>query len=294
MSRNRSPLAIAAALAAIALAIGTIALLRTRARFTAAAAAQIETARASVLDVRGAVEHSDETGAWAAVSRGVVLGPRHSLRTGAGASAELAMGNGATLTITENTHCTVSELTTALHRVRLARGRIVVDYDLDGSRSVRVEAGDASAESRGGTFGVLRAGDAVSVATQSGEVELRSSGAAVAVGPGEHAIAWPRQAPTRPRPLSRELLLRAAQVLESSRDRACGRLVGRVEPGSEVSVDGKTVDVDAEGRFAVLPAPKAPGRRVTVVTRDAAGRTARRVVECEGDARLTGFDVRWE
>jgi hypothetical protein len=94
--------------------------------------------------------------------------------------------------------------------------------------------------------------------------------------------------------MSTELWLKVANALAQAPEGICGSLQGTAPPGAEVSVEGKPVDVAADGSFSVQ-VPRTPGKtEVTVAIRDASGRTTSRKIACsEEQASADDVALHW-
>lgn len=252
-----------------------------------------EVERATVVSTIGAVERSSR-GAWEPVQPGDVLDVPDSVRTAAGASADIAMGGGARIAVAERSELTVREIDAAVQRLGLVRGRLAVQQAPDGTRRLRVESesGEIVASAPAGRWGVVAGPGTLAVAASDATVRVESAGAAVDVPPGQQATAWRGRPPLPPTPVPREVLLRVANALHARYDRLCAVVQGTVDPASEVLVDGIPVEVGADGTFVARVARSAR-RAAAVEVRHAAGRVERRTVDCKDDAGVSGFEVRW-
>lgn len=250
----------------------------------------------TVVSFEGPVERSDPGSGWRPVQLGERLRAEAAVRTGAGGRADLAVGERARITVAERSQVSVREVSAAVHRWKLVRGRISVDYQPDGARMLRVEAEDGSAavETRGARFSALATGGVLSVAAESGSVNLTAAGKAVVVAAGEEAVARAGEAPSAPRPIPAALLLKVARAGGDPRAGACALLRGSTDPGAEVAVDGERVPTGEGGRFEAL-VPGLPGKRETLITvRDASGRLAKRRLRCDDPPDISDLKVRWK
>jgi hypothetical protein len=235
---------------------------------------------------------------WRPLAAGDPLHADDLIRTGPGARVELEAGGASRLTVDERTQLSVRELTPAVHRYRLARGLVRVDYERDGDRVVRIEdaSGGAMAEARSARFHVAANGLAFAVATQTGTVSLGAAGTSVAVGPGEQALSASGGAPSAPRPVPTDLLLRIAAASRGGTAARCLDTTGRTDPGSLVTVDGQPVDVAADGSFPIRVARRAApgGVEIRAVAPD--GRGTARTIPCQAapDAPIRDLRVRWK
>jgi hypothetical protein len=250
----------------------------------------------AVVTVVGSVERSGPDGRWTAVAAGDRLELDASLRTGAAAHADLAVGAGSRVVVAERSQLAVREVTATVHRLRLSRGRVAVDHAADGARVLRIEdaSGRRVVESRAGRFSVLASGATLTVATEAGSATLAAAGAVVDVPAGQHAVAaaGPPSAAAR---IPVALLLKVADAARRAGDDLCASVDGRASPGAEVTVDGRPAPVDAEGRFSVVVRRRRGLTAVRAETRDASGRTATREVPCrEEEENVDGLSVRWK
>lgn len=252
---------------------------------------------AKVVDVEGVLERRTERDRWVPVTPGEQLRPDDTIRTPAGARAVLAVGDASRIDVTERTELSVREITAAVQRLRLARGRIALDYQQDGARVLVVESarGDAIARTHGARFSILATGAVLSVATESGVVRLESGGAKVDVAAGQQSIAIAGALPSRASPIPIEVLLRVGAAASPRATGLCAVVRGKVEVGAEVLVDGRAVEVGPDGRFEVRVPREGGNTHARVLTRDVAGRVVRRTVPCVAGpgAEVTDFAVRW-
>ena len=254
---------------------------------------------AIVVAVSGDVVRLSALGGASALAVGQRLRADDSVRTGRGGRTDLQLGARSRLTIAEGTQLTVREITEKVHRFKLARGRIAVDYQADGARLLRIESADggAVAETQGARFGVLSTGTAVAIATEAGAVNLRAQGKTVEVRAGTQSIAVGGKPPSGAEPIPARLLLKVADAAAAQeREGLCAEVEGTAPPGAEVLVDGVPAAVADDGRFRVR-VPAAPDKTaVAVAMRDAGGRETTRTVPCGPGgnvARIQDFAIRW-
>src|SRR5438132_9450344 len=233
---------------------------------------------AVVLSVAGSVERARGSGPWSRLVPGEHLKADESIRTGKTGRTDLRIGDKSTLAVTESTQVTIRELTRAVHRFRLERGRLAVDYKPDGERVLKIESesSGAVAETRGARFSVLSTGSTIAVATETGSVNLRAAEREVEIREGQTALVRRGDAPGTPEriaPVPIPLLLKVAAAIPSENEQLCARVTGTSQAGAEVVVDGVPADVDREGRFSVTVPRKPPDKTEALVAmRDAAGR----------------------
>lgn len=250
---------------------------------------------ATVVSADPGVERGGAAG-WRPASAGDTLRVTDSIRTAAGSTAEIALGRGSRVMLQERSEVTVRELTAAVHRVGVLRGRIGVDHRPDGTRVLRVEdqSGAVVASGGAGKFGVVAAGGGLAVASTEGQLTVESGGAAVRVPAGEETVAYRGLPPLPPRPIPRDVVLRVARLLQERRATVCAVL--QVDVASELTVNGAAVDVPADGNVTVrLPARLRP-RGADVMVRHATGIVERRSVPCaqqEKEGDVSELEVRW-
>lgn len=247
---------------------------------------------ALVLAADQGVERRSAAG-WAPAREGDALHVTDTIRTGAGSTAEIALGRGARVTLAERSEVTVRELTTAALRLGINRGRIGVDFRPDGTRLLRVEdaSGAVSAVGAAGRYGFVAVGSGLAVASTEGRVTVESAGKAVAVPAGTETVAWRGSAPLPPRPIPREVVLRVARKLDERRASVCAVL--NVDVTAEVTVDGDPVEVAPDGTVVVRREVGARRRDVVVDVRLASGLVDRQVVHCHREGDVSDLEVKW-
>ena len=263
------------------------------------AAQESKVDEAIVVAVVGDVVRLSPNGGTSALAAGQRLRADDSVRTGRGGQTDLQVGGRSRITVAEGTQLTVREITEKLHRFRLTRGRIAVDYKADGVRLLRIESADggAVAETQGARFGVLSTGTAVAIATATGEVNLTSQHKTVEVRAGTQSVAAAGKPPSGAEPIPAKLLLKVADAAAApDRGGLCAEVVGTAPAGAEVLVDGAPAAVAEDGRFRVR-VPAGPDKKdATVAIRDAGGRETIRTVPCDGRASvppIKDIAIRW-
>lgn len=240
----------------------------------------------TVARVQGVAERSSGAQGWVRVAVGDRLAADELLRTGAGGRVDLQVGDESSrLTVPEGTELRIAEVTRAAHRLRLNRGRVVVDFQPKGERLLRIESEHGSAETRGARFTMLSTGTAVAVAAEKGKVNLSAAGSTVEVVEGTQAVAVAGAAPSAPEPIPVEALLKVA-LLAAQRD-SCLAMEGHVRPGTELTVDGQSVEVAGDGSFK-LQVPREEGRsEVVLQARDPGGALRRESFACRAPIQRT-------
>ena len=263
----------------------------------AAVPAKPDPLQAVVLSVEGEVESGREGGAWSALRPGEKVRADVLLRTGANGRTDLALGQRSRVTIGESSEVSIRELTGSVHRFRLTRGRMVADYEREGERVLRVEdgSGETVAEAKAARFGILSTGTGIAVATTSGGVDLQARQQSVHLAAGEQSFVPQGAAPLPPSAIPTSVLLKVANALTEGTDAICAEIDGEATPGSEVSIEGAAVPLDAEGRFHE-EVPRKPGKSsVLVAIRDPSGREKTRSVPCSPKpAEIHGMNIRWK
>ena len=246
----------------------------------------------------GQVERGDSGGSWAPLVVGDRLLPDEQVRTGPGARADLAAGERSLLSVGERTQLAVRELTEAVHRYRLARGMVAVDYLPDGDRVIRIEGpvpGAPAAEARAARFHVVAGDFSFAVATETGGVTLTAAGGAVDVTAGLAAHALDDGIPSQPAGIPTDVLLKVAEASRVGQDAGCLDASGQADAGALVTVNDVEVPVDQDGRFTIR-VPKSERTTVTVRAVLPDGRSAVRALRCweVADPRIHDLRMRWK
>lgn len=198
------------------------------------------------------------------------LGARDALRTGDG-EADLAV-DGVKVRLHESSRLELQDVHKRAVRARV-RGSIESEVD-SGKLDVAIEDSDAMAHSEGGHFFVTTDGKGVvAVASVTGTVHLSGGGRSVAVSKGEVGrVLGSGEVPHAPAAALRRVLLSVQWPGKRETNKPSLPVVGRVEPGSRVFVQGQPVTVEAGGGFrAEVPLRKGK-QKIAVVTVDALGR----------------------
>ncbi|MBX7117022.1 MAG: FecR domain-containing protein [Myxococcaceae bacterium] len=163
---------------------------------------------------------------------------------------------------------------------------------------VRATGTDAVARTSDGTFAVSHNGQGtVAVGTEAGEVTFVGKGKVVIVRAGQQAIVKPGEAPSDPTPIPNSLLLKVALPAATTLNKPKLVLVGHVEPGARVDVQGQVVSVDDHGRFE-WPTTLKEGKNTLEVHAQSVGRlsaTSTHQLELDTTVRKTTIDKNlWE
>lgn len=244
-----------------------------------------------VVSIEGVVDR-EVGGQWVRVAPGDQLSASDSIRTQVDGRAVLDVA-GVQVELDQ-----VSRLSNIVAtRVELAEGRVSARLPSTGRRfGVAVEGSDAVAEAAGGEFAVLTDGEgAATVASVSGQVRVTARKTSVDLPAGTQSVVESGQAPTAPTPIPPSLFLkvqRPQRKVQRSRQLA---LSGETVPGAVLSINGRRVEVDAEGRFTAVVELAEGDNRVVVQTRDVAGRAESEDVGVVVDSKApdVGGSVRW-
>lgn len=250
-----------------------------------------EAGQAIVASVSGKVERSSAGGAWALVRTGERLLERDAIRTAANGGARLQLGEQSTLTLGGSSELGVRQASKDAHGFKLVRGQVAVDHRPELGRTLRIEGedGQAVASTGGARFSVLASGGTLAVATRTGTVNLEAAGATVAVGGGEQSVARGGRPPSAAAAIPVKLLLKLA----TEAGQGCPSVRGVAQEGTEVTVDGRAVATDADGRF-VIRGPADGRAALQVRLRHVSGRTETRRIDCSGPSSDVDLSIRWK
>ena len=258
----------------IAIAIAAIACGRPASGTTAAAVggASGPDGQAIVTSKNGKVELlRGSDGSVSEAKVGDKLSARDALRTEVG-EADVAV-EGVHLRVHEASQVTLKELDHQRMRARV-RGSVESDVAERAKLDVEGDNSDAVAHSEGGHFFVTSDGrGVVAVASVTGSVHLSAGGKSVDVNKGEVSrVSKAVRTPSQPAAALRRVLLSVQWPNQKETNRATLPIVGKVEPGSRVFVQGEPVVVEAGGNFRAEVPLKQGRQKIAVVTVDALGR----------------------
>jgi hypothetical protein len=252
-----------------------------------------------VVSVRGRVERrgSGEK-EWQAVTPGDRLHKDESVKTAKDASARLKVDEKSEIDLTPRSELTVREISDTVHRFKLERGKIGVDYDVSGARVLKIESekSDAVAEATAGKFVVQNSAGIVSVATTTGEVKLTAKDKTVAVTAGKTSKVLPGKAPLTVQPIPVSVMLRVAKPKKRIQRKRFTVVRGRTDVGARVRVNDIPALVDLNGRFMVTVPLRNGRNKLVVVTEDVAGNVKTRnlgVIIVDADAPIEHMDIQW-
>jgi hypothetical protein len=245
----------------------------------------------TVVEIEGEVDREVD-GHWQPVRPGDKLSPTDSIRTRLDGRAVLDVA-GVRVELDR-----VSRLSSIVAtRVELSEGRVSARVP-SGKREfgVSVDGSDAVAETESGEFAVLADGEgAATVATVSGSVRVTAKNQTVDVPAGTQSIVGRGEAPSAPTPIPASLFLKVQKPQRKVQRSRQLSLSGTTVPGAALTINGRQVAVDAEGRFSAVVDLDEGENRVLVQTRDVIGRAAEDGVGVEVDSRGpdVGGSVTW-
>lgn len=239
----------------------------------AAAATEPETNLAVVASLTGSPQvRVSGSSDWRPLVEGQRLGADDALRTPGNATVALKVKD-LRVNVHERSEFKVSSLTRTVLRAKV-RGRIDSDVPQGtGTIEVEAEGSDAVVRSSGGHFAMTSDGrGVVAVATVSGGVNLSARGRSVEVKAGQVGRVKPNAAPDPPSAALRRVLLSVDWPNQKLTNRRQLPVAGRVEIGSRVLVQGRPVEVGADGRFNAEVALEDGKQKVSVTVVDVLGR----------------------
>jgi hypothetical protein len=219
------------------------------------------------------------------------LGARDAVRTGEG-DADLSF-DGVRMRLHDSSQLTVEQLDRQKMRARVV-GSVESDVAENASLDVEAEGGSAVAHSDGGHFFVTSDGHGVvAVATVTGVVHLAGSGKTVDVAKGQVSrVSRAQPTPSLPAAALRRVLLSVQWPNQKETNRATLPIVGKVEPGSRVFVQGAPVAVEVGGNFHAEVPLRQGRQKIAVVTVDAFGRKRQMESVVVRDDSLPGITVK--
>jgi hypothetical protein len=245
----------------------------------------------TVVEIQGAVDREID-GTWVTVRPGDKLSPSDSIRTRLDGRAVLDVA-GIHVELDR-----VSRLSSIVAtRVELSEGRVSarVPSGREGF-GVSIQGTDAVARTAGGEFAVLADGEGSgTVASVSGSVRVTARSATVDVPAGAQSIVQRGSAPSTPTPIPGSLFLKVQQPERKVQRARQLALSGTTVPGAVLMINGRLVEVDAEGRFSAVVDLQEGDNRVLVQSRDVAGRSTEEGVGVRLDTRgpNVGGSMKW-
>lgn len=248
----------------------------------------------AVLEVRGAVRHTDGLGKVQEATPGLVLDARDRLVAAPGGTAVLAFGEDARVTLAESTSIEVVSVDPQGVKIELEGGRVQatvrpgggsVGIGADGRQVVATDGDFTAVRDEDGTFGVVAERGAVALTGVEGISELRA---------GERAM-MPRDGSPLRAPTDEKLLLYVAGPRAPRTRDPSTEVRGKTQPSARVRVgrDGAWAEVraDAAGEW-VATVPLAEGdNAVRVEAWDVFGNRAESTVQVVRDTTAPAVGV---
>ena len=226
-------------------------------------------ARAVVRQLTGTVEKriGDR---WATVAIGDVLAIEDTVRTADGAVAEMELG-GQHVTLHARTEITVGEVSQKV-KIVLAEGRLSTAGTNDKAIRIEVRNSDAVAEAGAQSkFDMITTGRGdVTVAAETGGVDLTAQGKTVRIAAGEQATAANGRAPSVPTKIPPSLFLKVSA--SGGGRQKLATLKGETSAGAVVSINGVRSTAASEGAFELQVPLKEGKNTLVVLVEDARGR----------------------
>jgi hypothetical protein len=199
----------------------------------------------------GRVEIAGPDGVFRPAQPGTQLSVRDRIRTDDDGEVSLRASDGTIVKLSPATDARVAELRRELKRFHLGAGMVQAEVADDPNRVVELELDDQGgmARTKGGSFTATSNGQGTAaVASHRGEVVLSARGREVVLRTGQWARIQPGQPPEDPQPIPSSLFLKVAWPEKASRKNRL-EVAGETAPGARVSVNGKWVQVGADGHY---------------------------------------------
>jgi FecR protein len=199
----------------------------------------------------GHVEIAGADGAWRPAQPGTSLSAHDRIRTDDDGEASLRATDGSIVKLYPASEAHVAELRRELKRLHLGAGMVEAEVAESSDRVFELELDENGgvARTKGGSFTATSNGaGTAAVASRRGEVVLSARGREVVLRTGQWARIKPGEAPEQPQPLPSSLFLKVAWPDKALRSHKI-EITGSTTPGARVSVEGKWVQVGADGRY---------------------------------------------
>jgi hypothetical protein len=204
---------------------------------------------------------------------GDVIGAGRHIETGADGSVMLVAGAHLVVTVDAASSVDLLEVTEQRAAWRLERGALLAEVTRAGGvepAQVEVQlAGGRRVSSKDGEVGVLERRDGAVVACRRGAAELVAAGVAAHLSAGDQASLPATGGLTGRTAVPESLTLALEPVGTAPAGSFELHVRGRTSPGAEVTVDGRSVSVAADGSFELTLAVTAETREIHVQSRDA-------------------------
>ena len=228
--------------------------------------------RFRVTGVQGGVECVQD-GRTYALQPGDLLSLQDVIRTAAHARVLIRRG-GSEIEVRENLEVRVEALAQQTAKFSVLSGDGDLSASVAGNDETLAIAADATESVNMGAsrWVVARTQSGkVAVVVAKGQVKFRSHGQAVTVNAGTESAAAPGQPPTAPRAFPSDLLLSVIWP-ESPPTKDTAQIQGTARPSSHVVINGRTVEVQADGTFAAEVPVKLGANAIRVQEQDIEGR----------------------
>ncbi|MCP4601890.1 MAG: FecR domain-containing protein [Proteobacteria bacterium] len=250
-----------------------------------------------VTSVTGLVERSEpDKENWKPVSPGDRLQIDEFVRTGMTSSVKLAFDEKSEIDLAGQSEISVQDITETIHQIKLELGRIDVNYEESGGRTLRITStnNEAVAETQTAKFAMQNIDGQISVATTTGEVKLTAKDKTVTVGTGEFSRVAPGQEPRPVEPIPLSVMLVVAKPGKRAQDDDVTTITGRTNIGARVNADGVQAKVNRKGRFKIVMPLR--GKKHIEVVADTVWGSAKKtipMITVRQKATVDSAKVRW-
>lgn len=252
----------------------------------------------NVLRIDGTAERKSRGGQWSPMAQGDILSVEDSVRTKEESTLLLGLGTSSTIELNNASEIEVRELSGAVQRLGLVKGRASVDYRANGDRILNIENSDGTivAKVDEGKFSILNNGRLVAVATETGSVDLSSDGQHVTVPQGMESVAVYGEAPTKPYQISAGAYLKLSAGACRQQNENIAIVRGAVSIGSVVFINKHSIKINTDGSFIASVHLLSKNNKVTMKTTDVWGKTVSRTLVClkpRVKAPIKKIDIDW-
>jgi hypothetical protein len=232
----------------------------------------------AVTEVSGIVEVRHD-GTWRPLAEGERVLPTDAIRTGSSGRTVLRTAAGDSLLLRERVELEVDTLSTTVTELTLTKGKVNAAA-APGTERFQITSSGARAVGKGGGRFIVYPDTrgAVTVASETGDVQVVSQGSQVTVGERQQTYVSPGEAPKDPVPIPDAVFLSIAWPpgeIHATKT----TLRGKTRPGTLVEINGQPVVVGDDGSFETQVALKDGKNSVEIVgeaidgtTREAMGR----------------------
>lgn len=234
-----------------------------------------EQPRGRIVQADGAVELMVASGQWQKAEVGTQVGPATNLRTGAGASAQVAYGDSVQLQLLPDTTVKVESLDAATAQLMVEAGTIMADVKENAGSTVALVAPntDARAVTSGGRLHFATDGQGnVQAAVSRGQAQVTAKGETVVLSPGFGTVAPAGSAPQQPMPMPATMLLKVIWPADAVTAKRHQVIHGTTAPGARMRIGGTIVTADQRGQFRAVVELAEGSQRIHVYSVDVLGR----------------------